>query len=254
VKDQGLTHRTGPDLFDTNAFGADLTNSNFTDANLTYFEASDLTGSDLQGADISGANFSSATLTQVKSGNVTATEAPYLPPYWSLYRGYLLGPGTDFSGADLANWDFSNDNMSGDDLSGTNLTGANLTNDNLAGANVRGAIFTGVIWPGVVDIRSVQKLTWDNKLAKGFNTTDVPLELCLLNGEIAEAFDAWRKGRPDLAEELADAALFLVGLAQMVGADLREAVEAKLAKNAARAYQRLPDGVLVKSDPAAPPE
>lgn len=98
-----------------------------------------------------------------------------------------------------------------------------------------------------MDIRSVQALAWENKLAKGFNTTDVSLEFCLLNGEIAEAFDAWRKDRPDLAEELADAAIFLVGLAQMVGADLQEAVEAKLAKNAARAHERLPNGVLVKS-------
>jgi hypothetical protein len=44
-----------------------------------------------------------------------------------------------------------------------------------------------------VDIRSGQRLTWENKTAKGFNTTDVPLEFCLLQGEVAEAFDAWRK-------------------------------------------------------------
>ena len=48
-----------------------------------------------------------------------------------------------------------------------------------------------------MDIRSAQKLVWENKVAKGFNTTDVPLEFCLLQGEVAEAFDAWRKGRPD---------------------------------------------------------
>lgn len=104
-----------------------------------------------------------------------------------------------------------------------------------------------------MDIRSAQELAWENKLAKGFNTTDVALEFCLLNGEIAEAFDAWRKGRGDLAEELADAALFLMGLAQMVGADLQGAIEAKIAKNAARTYQRLPNGALVKSASAAPP-
>jgi hypothetical protein len=55
-----------------------------------------------------------------------------------------------------------------------------------------------------MDIRSAQKLVWENKVAKGFNTTDVPLEFCLLQGEVAEAFDAWRKGREDLGEELAD--------------------------------------------------
>jgi hypothetical protein len=62
-------------------------------------------------------------------------------------------------------------------------------------------------------IRSAQKLAWENKVAKGFNTTDVPLEFCLLQGEIAEAFDAWRKGREDVGEELADVAIYLLSLA-----------------------------------------
>ncbi|HLX50837.1 MAG TPA: hypothetical protein VKS82_21120 [Streptosporangiaceae bacterium] len=97
-----------------------------------------------------------------------------------------------------------------------------------------------------MDIRSAQKLAWENKLAKGFNTTDIPLEFCLLSGEVAEAFDAWRKGRPQVAEELADVAIYLLGLAEMAGADLQEAVEAKLAVNEARVYRRLPNGVPVK--------
>jgi hypothetical protein len=42
--------------------------------------------------------------------------------------------------------------------------------------------------------------TWENKVAKGFNATDVTLEFCLLRGEIAEAFDAWRKGREGVGE------------------------------------------------------
>jgi hypothetical protein len=53
-----------------------------------------------------------------------------------------------------------------------------------------------------MDIRSAQHQAWANKLTKGFNTTDVPLEFCLLQGELAEAFDAWRQGRQDLGEEL----------------------------------------------------
>ncbi len=104
-----------------------------------------------------------------------------------------------------------------------------------------------------MDIRLAQKHAWQNKLAKGFNTTDVPLEFCLLNSEVAEAFDAWRRDRPGVAEELADIAIFLFGLAEMVGADLQEAVEAKLAVNEARVYTRLPNGVLVKDTAAALP-
>jgi MazG-like nucleotide pyrophosphohydrolase family protein len=98
-----------------------------------------------------------------------------------------------------------------------------------------------------MNIRSGQKLAWENKVAKGFNTTDIPLEFCLLLGEIAEAFDAWRKGREDAGEELADAAIYLLGLAEMTGVDLQDQIEAKMAKNATRVYQRLPNGVLAKS-------
>ena len=90
-----------------------------------------------------------------------------------------------------------------------------------------------------MQIRTAQKLAWENKVAKGFNTTDVPLEFCLLQGEIAEAFDAWRKGREDAGEELADVAIYLLSLAEMTGIDLQEQIEAKMAKNAARVYQRL---------------
>lgn len=100
-----------------------------------------------------------------------------------------------------------------------------------------------------MDIRSGQKLAWENKVEKGFNTSDVPLEFCLLQGEVAEAFDAWRKGRGGTGEELADVALFLFGLAEMVGVDLQAEVEAKIAKNAARTYSRLSNGVLVKAPP-----
>jgi NTP pyrophosphatase (non-canonical NTP hydrolase) len=74
----------------------------------------------------------------------------------------------------------------------------------------------------------------------------------LLSGEVAEAFDAWRKGRPQVAEELADTAIFLLGLAEMIGADLQDAVEAKLDANQARVYRRLPNGVLVKDTAAVP--
>jgi predicted house-cleaning noncanonical NTP pyrophosphatase (MazG superfamily) len=84
-----------------------------------------------------------------------------------------------------------------------------------------------------MDIRSAQKIAWGDKLSKGFNTSNVPLEFCLLNGEVVEAFDAWRKGRGGVAEELADIAIFLLGLAEMMGTDLQEAIEAKLSVNEA---------------------
>lgn len=103
----------------------------------------------------------------------------------------------------------------------------------------------------MTDISAAQSRAWANKVAKGFNTTDVPLEFCLLQGEVAEAFDAWRKrkGSGTVGGELADVALYLFSLARMTGVDLAAEVEAKLAVNEARAYARLPNGTLVKEAP-----
>lgn len=98
------------------------------------------------------------------------------------------------------------------------------------------------------DLSAAQARAWENKLAKGFNVTDVPMEFGLLVEEIGEAFSAWRKGRPDFGGELADVQVFLLGLAQMTGVDLAAEVEAKLKVNEARAYARLPNGTLVKED------
>jgi NTP pyrophosphatase (non-canonical NTP hydrolase) len=47
-------------------------------------------------------------------------------------------------------------------------------------------------------------------------------------------------------EELADVAIYLLGLAEMTSVDLQGEVEAKIAKNASRVYRRLSNGTLVK--------
>ncbi|WP_188189530.1 MazG-like family protein [Nonomuraea sp. SYSU D8015] len=97
-------------------------------------------------------------------------------------------------------------------------------------------------------LRLVQREAWANKVAKGFNTTDVALEFALTHAELSEAFEAYRKHPDKLGEELADVVIFVVGLAEMTGVNLDAAVEAKLAKNAMRRYVRGPTGVLVKTE------
>jgi NTP pyrophosphatase (non-canonical NTP hydrolase) len=98
-----------------------------------------------------------------------------------------------------------------------------------------------------VDISSAQKLAWENKLAKGFNTTDVSLEFGLLTAEVGEAFTAWRKGLPDLGEELADVFLYLAALAEMSGLDLDMEVARKIEKNALRTYARNAHGAQIRA-------
>ena len=39
----------------------------------------------------------------------------------------------------------------------------------------------------------MQKEIFQNKLNKGFNVTDINMEFCLLYGEVAEAYEAWRQ-------------------------------------------------------------
>jgi NTP pyrophosphatase (non-canonical NTP hydrolase) len=94
-----------------------------------------------------------------------------------------------------------------------------------------------------LEIKEAQQLAWANKIAKGFNTSDVPLEFMLLHGEIAESFQAWRRSQPGLSEELADVALYLFALAEMNGVDLDSEIERKIAINARRRYSQDNNGV-----------
>lgn len=96
-----------------------------------------------------------------------------------------------------------------------------------------------------MELKKVQKDIWQNKLNKGFNTTDVNKEFCLLYGEVSEAYDAWKKKKEDLNEELADIAIYLMGLSEMLGFDLEGEIEKKVAKNEKRVYKNI-DGVNVR--------
>lgn len=76
----------------------------------------------------------------------------------------------------------------------------------------------------------MEKQIWQNKLNKGFNTTDVNKKFCLLYGEVGEAYDAWKNKKDDLGEELADIAIYLMGLSEMIGFDLEEQILNKVSK------------------------
>lgn len=91
----------------------------------------------------------------------------------------------------------------------------------------------------------MQKAIYQNKLNKGFNVTDINKEFCLLYGEVAEAYDAWRKNKADIGEELADIAIYLMGLSEILEIDLENEIEKKMAINRDRVY-KLIDGALIK--------
>ena len=89
----------------------------------------------------------------------------------------------------------------------------------------------------MIDLRKIQKEVYQNKLDKGWNVTDVNKEFCLTYGEVAEAYEAWRKNKDDLGEELADVVIYLLGLSEILGIDLEDEIQKKVYKNSKREYK-----------------
>lgn len=97
----------------------------------------------------------------------------------------------------------------------------------------------------MTNFSTLQKAIFANKIAKGFNVDDIPLEFSYLYGEVGEAFDAWRKKKDTVGEELADVAIYLLGMAEILGFDLENEIQKKMEKNAHRVYEHH-DGVSVR--------
>lgn len=91
----------------------------------------------------------------------------------------------------------------------------------------------------ILDTEKLQKRVIENKKKHGFNTTDIKFELLLLYGEVNELFQAWLKqDRDNINEELADVAIFLMGIAEMLGSDLGTDIVAKMKINEKRVYDK----------------
>ena len=91
----------------------------------------------------------------------------------------------------------------------------------------------------MIDLKKIQKDIFQNKLNKGFNTTDINKEFCFTYGELGEAYDAYRKKKEDLGEELADVVIYLMGLSEMLKIDLEEEIINKILKNEKREYKNI---------------
>lgn len=94
----------------------------------------------------------------------------------------------------------------------------------------------------MIDLKQIQKDIYKNKLNKGFNVTDINKEFCLTYGEMAEAYEAWRKKQTDVGEEIADVVIYLLGLSEILNVDLENEILKKVNKNKHRQYKII-DGV-----------
>ena len=98
-----------------------------------------------------------------------------------------------------------------------------------------------------MDIKKTQEEIIQNKINHGFNTIDIAKEFCLLYGEVGEAYEAYRKKKSDLGGELADVAIYLLGISELLGFDLEKEIKDKMEINKNRVYKKV-DGVNVKID------
>lgn len=95
------------------------------------------------------------------------------------------------------------------------------------------------------DLKVLQKEVIQNKINHGFNITDINFEFCLAYGELGEAYMAYLKKKDDLGEELADVAIYLLGISELLGFDLGKEIENKMLKNSKRVYKEI-NGVMQK--------
>ena len=96
-----------------------------------------------------------------------------------------------------------------------------------------------------VDLNKKQKEVIQNKINHGWAIDKIPEEFCLLYGEVSEAYEAYLKKKDDLGSELADIAIYLLGISEMLGFSLQEEIVKKMEINIHRKYY-YENGVLKK--------
>ena len=98
-----------------------------------------------------------------------------------------------------------------------------------------------------MNIRDMQKAIYQNKIDHQFNVTNIEKEFLSLYGEVAEAFDAYRK-KQNVGEELVDVAIYLLGLAEILSIDLDGEIQKKMKINQARRYTSYGNGYAKRID------
>lgn len=88
-------------------------------------------------------------------------------------------------------------------------------------------------------LKDIQKEIYNNKVNRGFNITNIEFEFCRAYGELSEAFEAYKNKMPTVGEELADVAIFLYGIAEILDYDLNQEILKKVERNKSRVYGKI---------------
>ena len=90
-----------------------------------------------------------------------------------------------------------------------------------------------------MNMKETQQLIYQNKVDKHWNVSNIEKELCLMQGEIAEFYEAYRKHLPTIGEELADIGIYLMGIAEILHIDLEQEITRKMDINRERQYTQI---------------
>lgn len=90
----------------------------------------------------------------------------------------------------------------------------------------------------MIDLQKLQKDVYENKIDKGFNITDIAEEFCRAHEELSEAFKKYNQDEEGVGEELADVAIFLLGISEIMGFDLQDELLKKIETNKNRVYTK----------------
>lgn len=96
-------------------------------------------------------------------------------------------------------------------------------------------------------LRHIQAYIWQMNIDRGFSLEDASKKMLMLTEEVGEVAKAVRKisglkfdeltSQSDLAEEIADVFIVLLGLASVVDIDVAKAVNEKEKKNSKRTWK-----------------
>ena len=90
-----------------------------------------------------------------------------------------------------------------------------------------------------MNMKEAQQLIYQNKVDKHWNVSNIEKEICRMQGEIAEFYEAYRKHLPTVGEELADIGIYLMGIAEILHIDLEQEITRKMDTNRERQYTQI---------------
>ncbi len=89
-----------------------------------------------------------------------------------------------------------------------------------------------------IDLKGVQKEIFENKIRRGFNTSDVSKEVILLTEELGELAAAYRDNNDaEIRDAIGDMLIYLIGLCEITGTNSEELIKETVEKNKTRTHR-----------------